>query len=190
MGALESQINSLLLRFADMYDADVEDIDHVDFEGVPKSISFLKYKGTEFEPLLHLAKRIDDLIYSFPLDACSRSSSKYIQLCKKYLMENERIVSLDLKCPIKDCSGELKAVVGSERKICSCFPICKVCQEKDGGYSSETQKYIEEMNGAVKCPKCSATMIKRVAKNGPKAGKAFWGCSQYPKCSGTKSIKE
>lgn len=32
------------------------------------------------------------------------------------------------------------------------------------------------------CPKCSAVMVKRQAKNGPHAGKLFWACSTYPKC--------
>lgn len=40
-----------------------------------------------------------------------------------------------------------------------------------------------------RCPKCSEKMVKRVAKKGPAAGKKFWGCSSYPKCRGTLSIK-
>ncbi|MBM9512012.1 topoisomerase DNA-binding C4 zinc finger domain-containing protein [Desulfobulbus marinus] len=31
-------------------------------------------------------------------------------------------------------------------------------------------------------------MIKRVAKKGSRAGKQFWGCSNFPKCRGTISI--
>lgn len=38
------------------------------------------------------------------------------------------------------------------------------------------------------CPKCNEKMVKRVAKKGATAGKAFWGCSSYPKCRGTISI--
>lgn len=32
------------------------------------------------------------------------------------------------------------------------------------------------------CPKCTAVMVKRQAKNGPHAGKFFWACSTYPNC--------
>jgi len=32
------------------------------------------------------------------------------------------------------------------------------------------------------CPKCAADMVKRQAKNGPRAGELFWACSTYPKC--------
>lgn len=32
------------------------------------------------------------------------------------------------------------------------------------------------------CPKCGSSMVRRTAKQGPNAGKAFFGCSSYPKC--------
>lgn len=37
------------------------------------------------------------------------------------------------------------------------------------------------------CPLCNSAMVKRTAKRGTNAGKAFWGCSQYPVCKGTRS---
>lgn len=38
------------------------------------------------------------------------------------------------------------------------------------------------------CPKCNSSMVKRTARRGPNAGGTFWGCSSYPKCSGTRPI--
>lgn len=38
------------------------------------------------------------------------------------------------------------------------------------------------------CPTCGSAMVKREAKRGSNAGKAFWGCSTYPKCRGTEPI--
>jgi len=35
---------------------------------------------------------------------------------------------------------------------------------------------------APRCPKCDSEMILRTAKRGDRAGKQFYGCSQYPKC--------
>lgn len=32
------------------------------------------------------------------------------------------------------------------------------------------------------CPKCSAPMMRRVAKTGANAGQQFWGCSAFPAC--------
>lgn len=39
------------------------------------------------------------------------------------------------------------------------------------------------------CPKCGGEMVKRVARKGANAGKAFWGCSRFPKCRGTLPIE-
>jgi restriction system protein len=38
------------------------------------------------------------------------------------------------------------------------------------------------------CPRCGLSMVQREAKQGKFAGKAFWGCQQYPKCSGIVRI--
>jgi hypothetical protein len=38
------------------------------------------------------------------------------------------------------------------------------------------------------CPVCNAVMVKTVARRGPGAGSTFWGCSNYPKCRGTRAI--
>lgn len=35
------------------------------------------------------------------------------------------------------------------------------------------------------CPKCGSAMVRRVAKQGANPGRAFFGCSTYPKCRGT-----
>lgn len=36
------------------------------------------------------------------------------------------------------------------------------------------------------CPICGASMVRRVAKKGGNAGEAFWGCSHFPQCRGTR----
>ncbi len=41
-------------------------------------------------------------------------------------------------------------------------------------------------NIAPQCPKCGVGMVRRTAQRGPKAGKAFWGCVHYPKCTGIR----
>ena len=37
------------------------------------------------------------------------------------------------------------------------------------------------------CPKCGSAMVRRVARHGD-AGKAFWGCSDFPQCRGIVPI--
>jgi len=39
------------------------------------------------------------------------------------------------------------------------------------------------------CPVCSKAMVKRVAKRGGSTGSAFWGCSGFPACRGTRQVQ-
>ncbi len=39
---------------------------------------------------------------------------------------------------------------------------------------------------ALTCPLCGKPMVERIAKTGLTAGSAFWGCSQFPVCKGTR----
>jgi restriction system protein len=38
------------------------------------------------------------------------------------------------------------------------------------------------------CATCHGPMVKRVTRRGSSAGKAFWGCADYPKCRGTREM--
>lgn len=38
------------------------------------------------------------------------------------------------------------------------------------------------------CPNCGGQMVGRTAKRGANAGSQFWGCSQYPRCRGTRAV--
>ena len=38
------------------------------------------------------------------------------------------------------------------------------------------------------CPVCNSLMVKRVTRRGSGAGSTFWGCSNYPRCRGTRAI--
>jgi predicted RNA-binding Zn-ribbon protein involved in translation (DUF1610 family) len=48
------------------------------------------------------------------------------------------------------------------------------------------ESIIEEKNFGNNCPNCGADMVLRESKQGRNAGDAFWGCSRYPKCRGTR----
>jgi restriction system protein len=41
---------------------------------------------------------------------------------------------------------------------------------------------------ALACPICGASMVKRTARKGPNAGQAFWGCTRFPTCRGTRPM--
>ena len=42
--------------------------------------------------------------------------------------------------------------------------------------------------GAPKCPKCGKPMRKMIARKGHNAGNAFWSCTGYPDCKGTRAF--
>lgn len=39
------------------------------------------------------------------------------------------------------------------------------------------------------CPACAQSMVRRVARRGASSGHAFWGCSTYPVCKGTRTME-
>lgn len=49
-------------------------------------------------------------------------------------------------------------------------------------------KIVYETGNASTCPKCGSAMVRRNARRGSNAGQAFFGCSQYPACRGTRPI--
>jgi len=52
------------------------------------------------------------------------------------------------------------------------------------GFSAEQHQANASVSPS--CPLCSSNMVRRDAKKGANAGKSFWGCSQYPRCKGTR----
>ena len=40
------------------------------------------------------------------------------------------------------------------------------------------------------CPACGSAMVRRTARRGDHAGSAFWGCSTFPKCRGTRPLPD
>lgn len=46
----------------------------------------------------------------------------------------------------------------------------------------------KEMESEVLCPRCGSEMVMRASKKGGNSGGEFWGCSQFPKCRGTRNI--
>lgn len=66
---------------------------------------------------------------------------------------------------------------------------------REGGFTealtAERLNYRAEQSAsseAPTCPVCGKPMIKRVAKKGTRSGSAFWSCSAYPSCNGTRPI--
>ncbi len=63
-----------------------------------------------------------------------------------------------------------------------------IARKKPGPLHSANNVW--QMPVAPACPKCGADMKKRVAHKGANAGKEFWGCVAFPKCSGTRPVED
>jgi four helix bundle suffix protein len=74
---------------------------------------------------------------------------------------------------------------------------------QEGGYSeqlaaarvafrksqSDRTDQSDQRPAAPDCPLCRQPLVLRTARQGPKAGSQFWGCSAYPNCKGTLPIR-
>ena len=54
--------------------------------------------------------------------------------------------------------------------------------------SNVKPQWSPSIGSAPGCPRCASPMVRREAKRGPNAGRAFYGCSRYPDCRGTVAI--
>ena len=68
--------------------------------------------------------------------------------------------------------------------------------KENGGFSENMSqerleaKKLQAVNiGNPLCPICGKPMFKRMQKKGRNQGREFWGCSEYPKCTGILPIK-
>lgn len=66
---------------------------------------------------------------------------------------------------------------------------------QSGGFSEnmtverlEARKAQAVSAGAPICPICGKTMLRRMQKRGSSQGREFWGCSDYPRCNGTRPV--
>lgn len=51
----------------------------------------------------------------------------------------------------------------------------------------ETRREASAAGGAPLCPQCGKPMLRRTIQRGSRQGQQFWGCSDYPKCNGTRN---
>lgn len=57
-----------------------------------------------------------------------------------------------------------------------------------GGGGEPARRAAPSVDASPRCPRCNSAMTQRVAKKGASAGTAFWGCTKYPGCNGTRPI--
>jgi restriction system protein len=59
-------------------------------------------------------------------------------------------------------------------------------RERMSAVRLEARDAQQQQEGAPACPECGKSMRQMIAKRGRNAGNAFWSCTGYPACSGTR----
>lgn len=72
--------------------------------------------------------------------------------------------------------------------------LLRVFRERGGFTENMTAERLEARKqqassaSAPACPKCGKPMLRRTQLKGQMSGREFWGCSNYPQCTGTRPI--
>ncbi len=59
---------------------------------------------------------------------------------------------------------------------------------EDAVKQQHVEQLREKIYSTTVCPCCGGKLVVRVAKNGARAGRSFYGCSNYPRCKYTRDI--
>ena len=106
--------------------------------------------------------------------------SSFYRAFEKIIEKNKGQYSAVLtgeKCPV--CGEDMVYKISRYGR----FEVCSSC-----GHIKKVEKPEISDLPEIECPEChKGHLVKRVAKNGPKKGKAFYGCSRYPDCKFTTS---
>ena len=70
--------------------------------------------------------------------------------------------------------------------------LLKLIKQRAGSRATQPPSYAEPVAPKAattpSCPVCAKAMVQRVAKRGGSSGNAFWGCSGFPACRGTRQV--
>jgi restriction system protein len=55
-----------------------------------------------------------------------------------------------------------------------------------GGHEQPAAQVPITRSDGPSCPKCHKPMVWRTARKGPHPGERFWGCPNYPRCTGIR----
>ena len=88
-----------------------------------------------------------------------------------------------------DCLAKYRGEPGAEQTASHPEPLASNNPDSESlAARPSEQSATDEV--AILCLKCGAPMVKRTARKGARAGKSFYGCSNYPKCKGIVNVEE
>jgi len=171
----------------------------------PAERSFLAVLNSILKEDVHILGKVRVADILKPLKGLKRSewqkafnkiSSKHFD----FVLSNKN--DLSLICVVKPNNKSHNTKQRKERddfleKACEAASLPLIQIPPQAGYSLDEVKrqlapyipslQVSQLEGKSKeCPKCTSTMVVRIAQKGEHKNKHFWGCSTYPKCRYTE----
>ncbi|MCL2023396.1 MAG: NERD domain-containing protein [Oscillospiraceae bacterium] len=90
----------------------------------------------------------------------------------------------------KRYSNKLPRVESVYQKL---LPLTQVTKKEKVAHVKNIKTTIDKREKSIAnkiCPRCAAPLVERTAKKGANVVNRFWGCSNYPKCKFTTSVKQ
>lgn len=99
------------------------------------------------------------------------------------------IQARDIKEYLDSIRHSSQDVLTSDEVYDICLKLLQLTIVSEEKQQDHVLSIIEQQETPTICPWCGGRLIVRTAKKGDKAGKMFYGCSNYPKCRYTRNIE-
>ncbi len=73
-------------------------------------------------------------------------------------------------------------------RLAAMLESARSAREGAGGRTAQIDR-VTSATATPACPSCGSPMMRRNARRGPNAGATFWGCTTYPACKGTRTVR-
>ncbi len=87
------------------------------------------------------------------------------------------------------CTRINKMLEGQLKRLLERFKATGGFSENMTSERIEAKKRQAALDNTPTCPLCGRPMLRRMQTRGKMSGREFWGCSDYPKCNGTRPIQ-
>jgi restriction system protein len=161
--------------------------------------SELKLTNVAKASLEELLLDYEDFLRHRDLPLWSKDSSDALAIRERHLSTNEE----QGRDPYG--IGDASATVAANTLICLIHQATYLLKRQvqrlearfveEGGYTENLyrRRVSDRSSGGMQreatvCPMCGKQMVKRTARQGSRAGEAFWGCSGFPECKGIRHV--
>lgn len=125
---------------------------------------FVLHRREVEKPIMAVYEYCEDIMTQEELDALYETLYPFTQ------------VEEEIKSTHVDYVDEIKQMPVSATRL----SVDKGCAES---VEKDKEKVAEEKKEEMVCPLCRGRLILRTARRGVRAGKSFYGCENYPKCT-------